>query len=118
MNVLATALDRITEPLIRVNMEAMARMFNVEEQLIACPMGEVDLLLGIHLAEIFPVLQATNGNLRLLKSQFGSGFLVDGAHPEVKPTGRGMDKEAYHIVGSRSSLSFSEDEELGVGQPK
>ena len=34
VNVLTTALDHITKPLIRVNMEAVARMFDVEEQLI------------------------------------------------------------------------------------
>ena len=65
---------------------------------------------------------------------------MDGAHPEVMPTGGRMDKEAFHIARSRlelkfetlkdmkkakavnftcsSSLSFSEAEELGIGQPR
>ena len=79
-------------------------MFNVEEQLIVHPVGEVDLLVGIHLAEIFPITQATIRNLRLLKSQFGLGFLMDGAHLEVKPTGGRMDKDAFHIARSRLEL--------------
>ena len=89
-------------------MEAAAQLFDIEEQKIARPMGEVDLLVGIHLAEIFPVVQATKGNLRLLKYQFGSGFLVDSVHPEIMPTGGRMDKEAFHIARCKLELNFEE----------
>ena len=97
VNVLATALERITTPLMHVDMGVAARTFAVNKQLIARPVGEVDLLIGIHLTEFFPVVQATNKNLQLLKYQFGSGFLVDGAHPEIKPTGGVANKGVLHI---------------------
>ena len=63
MNILATALEHITMPLTHVDMGVVAKVFSINKQLIARPIGEVDLLIGIHLAEFFPVIQATNKNL-------------------------------------------------------
>ena len=58
----------------------------------------MDLLIGIQSAAIFPTVRATRGNLRLLHSQFGSGLLLDGAHPKVKPAGGALTKEALNIT--------------------
>ena len=52
------------------------------------PEGEVDLLLSVHDAHLHPILTNPDkhrvGKLRLLTSKFGSGYLLDGAHPEIK----------------------------------
>ena len=52
------------------------------------PEGEVDLLLGIHYSDLHPILTDPDKHrvdrLRLLTSKFGSGYLLDGAHPDIK----------------------------------
>merc|ERR1711872_933937 len=55
---------------------------------IARPTGDVDLLLGIQDADLHPYLAKPSkhckGKLRLLTSRFGTGYLLDGSHPEIK----------------------------------
>ena len=52
------------------------------------PTGDVDLLIGIQDARLHPYLanpaEHCKGNLRLLTSMFGTGYLIDGSHPEIK----------------------------------
>ena len=62
-------------------------MFRISTWEIQRPVGHVDLLIGIQAVAIFPTVKDMRGNLRLLRSEFGSGLLLDGAHPKVKPVG-------------------------------
>ena len=52
------------------------------------PTGDVDLLIGIQDARLHPYLanpaEHCKVNLWLLTSMFGTGYLLDGSHPEIK----------------------------------
>ena len=107
------------------------------------PAGEVDILMGIHMAGLHPMPQAVCGNLRLLKSYFGTGWLLDGSHPAIQAPGFYLSEDAViksncvkgepviqrnkpsqvHFlkqvsVSQKTPFSFPECEELGVSNPK
>ena len=58
----------------------------------------MDLLLGTHDADLHPVLANPNkhqvGKLRLLTSKFGTGYLLDGAHPDIKVIANSLNSAA------------------------
>ena len=79
-----------------------ARLFDnkvVEEQ-IKRPQGQVDMLIGLHAAALFPTVENSEqdavGNLRLLSTKFGTGWVVDGQHPEVVPSRMRMTLQVLH----------------------
>ena len=79
----------ITGPLDGIDIRAAIRLFpGVKPKDIKRPVGKVHLLIGIHQASIFPQVEDKNkhirGNLRMLKSIFGTGKLLDGSHPDIK----------------------------------
>ena len=61
------------------------------------PKGQVDLILGIHEAGVFPVHKARIGNLQLLVSCFGSGLLLAGSHPSLKLVGQSQGAAPLHF---------------------
>ena len=113
VRLLATALDQITEEMARVDVAAAAAMFGCRASEISRPSGQVDLLIGIQSAGIFPTVRAARGNLRLLSSQFGSGLLLDGAHPEVKPAGGALTKQTLNLI----EAAGREQPEYEAGDP-
>ena len=77
------------------------------------------------------------GKLRLLSSKFGSGYLLDGSHPEIKVVAKALnplEKEKTratlimrkggkpvkisHRTSRVTAVNFLECEELGTGQPR
>ena len=109
VDVLAIALDRSTASPMRVKEKAAFQMFNLKKRLISYPVGEVDLPLGIHHAEISSIIQAIIGNPQLLRSLSGSEFLIDNIHPGIKLIDKEMNKGVYYIVGVGSNSSLLED---------
>ena len=96
------SMGSITVNVERVDMGPVAKLFNnkvVEEQ-IKRPEGQVDMLIGIHAATLFPIMKNSEkdivGDLRLLNTTFGTGWLVDGRHPEVVPTRTRMRSHDVH----------------------
>ena len=105
-------------------------------------MGDVDLLLGIQDADLHPYLAKPSkhcvGKLCLLTSRFGSGYLLDGSHPEIKVganylspeakeksrgtfiTRKGIKKppKVSHRTSRVTTFDFLECEEMGTGQPR
>ena len=62
------------------------------------PYGKVDLLCGINQAPLHPTGgEHPVGNLHLLKSRFGTGWLLDGSHPEIKSRAVKLNK-AVHLL--------------------
>ena len=108
VRLLATAVDQVTKELARVDVTAAATMFGCRASELLRPSGQVDLLIGIQSAAIFPTVRATRGNLRLLESQFGSGLLLDGAHPAVKPASDAPGKEAFANLVCSATTSTQE----------
>ena len=86
------SMDSISANLDEVDMGSAARLFNnkvVEEQ-IRRPQGQVDMLIGLHAAALFPTMEDSEqdvaGNLRLLSTKFGTGWLMDGQYLVVGPS--------------------------------
>ena len=62
-------------------------LFKVPWKDVARPIRPVNLLVGLNEAGLHPTGGDTNvGKLRLLYSEFGTGKLLDGAHPSIKPS--------------------------------
>ena len=140
--VLAYSIDTITSPTDYVDVRPALKVFPDVNCLatILRPVGEVDLLLGIHYSELHPVLadpvKHWVDKLRLLTSRFGSGYLLDGAHPDIKvvaslldPAAKektqatfitkkgGKPAKASHRTARITAVNFLECKELGTGQP-
>ena len=88
--VMAYSIEIITAPTEEADLKPALEVFPEVKDLcnILRPTGNVDLLLGIQDANLHPYLAKPNkhcvGKLRLLTSRFGSGYLLDGSHPEIK----------------------------------
>ena len=98
IKLLALAMEQIMEDLLSVDVVKAAHMFKCCPNDINRPSGSVDLLIGIHNASIFPKEKAIHGNLMLLSSQFGSGMLLQGAHPSIRPAGGQLTAEVLNIT--------------------
>ena len=129
-------MDSIMANVEKVDMSPAVKLFNnkvVEEQ-IKRPEGQVDMLIGLHAAALFPTMENSEqdvaGNLRLLSTKFETGWLADGQHPEVVPTWMRTTSQALHskidaVEKARCKISKitnhvtnTEDEEIGEQQPR
>ena len=145
--VLCIGMDRITEDVGMVDVAEAAELFGLDKVDVYRPQGQVDLILGVHEAAIFPVHKALRGNLQLLGSCFGSGLLLAGTHPCLKLIGQSQGAAPLHFrkkgsstvtkikknsrkfakvnlvhsececLITRAESSFFESEELGLSQP-
>ena len=91
-NVLFFKIDRITDNMTLVDVTPILGMFggvSSDISQVKRPTGAVDFLIGINYAAHFSVVADDDahfeGNLRLLTSKFGTGWLLDGTHPSLKP---------------------------------
>merc|ERR1711867_11329 len=90
--VLAYSKGTIMSPIEEVDLRPALREFpelGNDYWRIHRPVGKVDLLIGTNDVRLHPYLANPNkhlkGNLRLMTSMFGTGVLIDGSHPDVKP---------------------------------
>ena len=88
---MAYSIGIITSPTEDIDLGPALREFpelRNDYRKIMRPTGDVDLLIGIQDARLHPYLadpgKHCRGNLRLLTSMFGTGYLIDGTHPEIK----------------------------------
>ena len=89
--VMAFSIDIITSPTEDVDLRPALKEFpelKGDYIKIPRPPGDVDLLIGINDAHLHPYLtnpgKHCKGKLCLLTSKFGTGYLLDGSHPEIK----------------------------------
>ena len=140
--VLAYSIDTITAPTDSVDIRPALKVFpEVQGFEISRPKGDVDLLLGIQDANLHPFLANPNkhrvGKLCLLSSKFGTGYLLDGSHPNIKvianylnPAAKEKSRGTFitrkgskppkvsHRTARVTTVDFLECEELGTGQPQ
>ena len=111
----------------------------VREDEIFRLIGPVDILIGIQNAAIHPTTIEVSGNLRLLKTIFSTGKLVDGNSDSIHSEPVFMDKESFalshgtvdkcnfesgrtkvtNFISARNkNFNFLECEGIRVGQPK
>ena len=87
-----------TKEIEAVDIRGVIQLLDVPLCDVECPHGPVDLLVGLHEARLHPAGGNHKvGNLCLLQSQFGTGALLDGAHPAIKPKQVRMTKLAHNI---------------------
>ena len=92
----AFEVDLITAPLKRVDIKPALESFpGVREDEIFRPIGPVDILIGIQSAAIHPTTIEVDGNLRLLKTIFSMGKLVDGYSDSIHSKPVFMEKESF-----------------------
>ena len=140
---MAYSIEMITAPTEDADLKPALKVFPEVKDLykIVRPTGDVDLLLGIQDADLHPYLAKPSkhckGKLRLLTSRFGSGYLLDGSHPEIKVTSNYLSPDAKeksrgtfitrkgikkppkvsHRTARVTTFDFLECEEMGTGQP-
>ena len=96
--IFAFEVDLITAPLKRVDIKPALESFpGVREDEIFRPIGPVDILIGIQSAAIHPTTIEVSGNLRLLKTIFGTGKLVNGNSDSIHSEPVFMDKESFAL---------------------
>ena len=77
----AFGIEKISSEIEKVNLDEIAKMFNMRPAEIGRPEnGEIDLLIGQQYAAFHPV--EVKGHLLLMKNQFG--LVVTGSHPQIK----------------------------------
>ena len=97
IKVFAIGLDSLTQEHPCGNLHAAFHLFpEVNPMALERPEGPVDVLLGQDFAGYLPRVERAKGHLLLLKSQFGSGYLLSG-----KTEGEG---ESIGFTGPRSNL--------------
>ena len=118
VEVLAMGMDQVTESLHPVDHRPGAKLFpGVDPDALVIPEGKVDLLIGIKQAEVFPREIKRIGSLRLMESQFGSGYLLDGAHELVRPCNGG--KFSHYVASARAAQPGARHKNyLGAGGPQ
>ena len=80
-------IDKISSSITPVNIQNIAKLFNISTSEISRPTeGEIDLLLGVRYAGYHPVRCDHRGHLLLLQNRFGKTF--QGSHPQIKETTR------------------------------
>ena len=86
--ILAFEVDNITAEILPVNVSAATDIFpQISLADVFRPTGAVDILIGIQHAGLHPSggnNKFFSGNLRLLHSKFGSGYILDGCHPNIR----------------------------------
>lgn len=77
-----------------MEMRGVANLFpKVKLPDIPCLRGVMDLLVGLENSELYLKVVQNHGNLRLLSSIFGTGYLLDRTHPSL-----GEDEQMTEIL--------------------
>lgn len=93
--IIAFSVESITSEIENMNIRGAAQLFPqaaLEE--LRRPNGPVDILVGINFASLHPTVVDIKGDLRLLRSRFGKGWVLDGRHPSVKTKSKGATMSA------------------------
>jgi hypothetical protein len=84
VEILCLGMPEITDEVGWVDVSAAAEMFDVLPETVYRPKGQVDILIGIHEADLFPEKLDARGSPHLMSSQFGSGLVLAGSHPRIQ----------------------------------
>ena len=117
----AFGIERITSDIKSVNLEKAADIFNITSEQLDRPHGQVQLLVGIGHADLMPTKYSTDGKLVLYTSEFGTGYVLGGAHRSIQQSGV-MDGGAHSVshleVRHVKPLDFLTVEGFGIDIPK
>ena len=105
-SVVCYEIPNITGEVDRVNVKPVLHLYEeLTEDLVRRPAGKVDFLLGNNYAGLHPTVadEDRRGNLRLLRSKFSSGLLLDGSHELLSSKPVLINAVAYKI--SRADIN-------------
>ena len=116
----AFAFNDITKSVEFIDVSGVMEFFNhLTDWDLRRQVGQVDLLIGIQYAGLHPhggEETAVHGHLRLLRSKFGTGFLLDGTHPAISTGPTRMERSVFYITrGQHGALVY---ENTVARQPK
>ena len=81
------AVENISNILRSVDISKVKNIFSQEVQdkwrLLERATGEIELLLGLNVFALHPRELECSGNLKVMSSQFGSGYLLGGCHADI-----------------------------------
>ena len=99
--------------------------------LLERPTGDIELLIGLNAYSLHPREYESSSNLKVLRSQFGSGYLLGGAHPFIKSKNIELNEtvsslrhatthtvNAVNRISIKPSYEFFEGEIMGIHPPK
>ena len=130
----AFEVESITSDIQRVSVDGVLHLFpSTTYDEITRPSGPVDLLIGLNHASLHPTGPVEiSGDLLVMSSQFGSGKVLCGTHPDIRASkvtfSHLANKARSALTGAGGvinniqmkvhRLSFPEIEELGTVQPR
>ena len=138
----AFGVDNISSHLSHVNISAVKSEFSQDIQdkwnLLDRPLGEIDLLVGQNACGLHPTDLVIKGNLKIMSSLFGTGYMLVGAHPYIKSQNVGWNEaissiwlasiqksqcSASHVVNRvgvsvKPSHEFFEGDIMGIHPPR
>ena len=99
---IAFAVDKITKAVKFMDVSKVVQLFNpITEWDLQRPVGEVDLLICIQYAGLHPhggEEHEVHSQLRLLRSKFRTGFLLDRTHPAISTGPARMERCVFNIT--------------------
>ena len=123
------AVETISNRLKSVEISKIKHEFSSDIQrkwdLIQIPGGEVELLVGLNAFSLHPRDLECSGNLKVMQSQFGTGYLLGGSHPNITSNKIELSDTVSnirhsHVINAISiapSYEFFEGEIMGVQNP-
>ena len=118
----------ISDDIAEVDISGVKHLFSSDVQqkwnLIENRPRSIDLLLGSSVLGLHPTNYELQGNLKLLSSNFGSGFILTGTHPAIKSHSISWNEDVCSLRHSINKLSikpnydYFELDNLGVQPPR
>ena len=110
-NVKAFGLDKLNGKIEKVDVDGVKTLFSQTTQqewdkIAMRPTGEVELLIGSDNLGLHPTEFEAQGNLKVYKSNFGSGYVIVGKHPALKCQHSEGNVSFVHVSLHATKLSF------------
>ena len=125
------AVEKISNHLEAVEIHDAKGEFSEEVQrkwdCLKRPTGEVELLIGLNAFALHPQDLECRGNLKVMASQFGTGYLLGGSHPNIHPNKIEWSDTVSNIrhssltinkISIKPTYEFFEGEIMGIQPPK
>ena len=99
----AFGIDSLTRIAPAPQLQEVVRWFpEVQISNIERPEGEADILIGMDRVSLHPVSIVTRREMRLMKSQFGTGYILTGVLPRPLPSEQ--EHDSYHVLLNHNEL--------------
>ena len=109
----AFGVPKITGTIESVNVDGVKSLFsddiqNVWDKVSMRPSGEIELLVGNNYSGLHPYRIEANNNVKVLKSMFGSGYVLVGSHNAIKSQQISQNSSRTNVNASirATNLSF------------